>query len=324
MKSRLGLDNAKSQNSRISYLANALSSMPPSRFSVISDEVSQDPLVVARFVREFQLGGFELRSMFGRAFRDLTAADLGRVKAMVQAEGWQIHGCATPVFKCGLEDSSAREEHLEIFRRSLEVAHFLDCGLLRVFTFLRGREGLSRDILAQIVEQLLVLAELAVAAGMKIGIENESSCRIGSGSELAALAQSFSHPGAGWIWDPCNVLYVPGESGPATNSFDGFARGIIHIHVKDAVRSPGAESLARATPVGSGDVGWGRHLQEIARSGYAGLFSLETHWRRAELDRSLLHLPAGEAFSAGGDEASRICLKRLLEIWNAQDSVPRT
>lgn len=293
-------------------------------FTVISDEVSQDPAVVARFIRDFQLNGFELRSMFGRAFKDLTADDVRKVGAMVRAQGWVVYGCATPVFKCELNDLSARRAHLEIFRQSVEVARALECKLLRVFTFLRSREALTGGTLEQIGEQLFVLAEIAAGAGMKIGVENESSCRIGTGSELASLARSFSHPAAGWIWDPCNVLYVPGETGPATGGFAEFARGIIHIHVKDAVRTPSLESPARATPVGEGEVGWDYHLREISRSGYTGLLSLETHWRRAELDKSLLHLPAGEAFSAGGDEASRICLARLIEIWNAQASGLRT
>jgi hypothetical protein len=44
------------------------------------------------------------------------------------------------------------------------------------------------------------------------------------------------------------------------------------------------------------------------------MLSLETHWRKLALDEKLLHLPAGQAFSAGGDEASRICMRRLIEL----------
>jgi sugar phosphate isomerase/epimerase len=286
------------------------------RLSIISDEVSQDPAVVARFVRDFGLPGFELRSMFGRAFKDLTAADVAAVRTLAKAEGWRIHGCATPVFKCRLDDGAAVREHRELFRRSLEVARTLDCRLLRVFTFLRGPEALSKDLLARICEHLSGLADLAAKSEARIGIENESSCRIGSGAELAELAEAFHHPAAGWIWDPCNVLYVPGMSGPATACYPRFSAGVVHIHVKDAVRTPGAETLAKATPVGDGEVGWATHLAEIRASGYTGLFSLETHWRRKELDQTLLHLPAGEAFSAGGDEASRICMRRLIDLWS--------
>jgi len=289
------------------------------RFSIISDEISQDPVVVARFVRDYGLDGFELRSMFGRAFKDLTALDVAEIRALASGEGWRIHGCATPVFKCELDDGAVVRRHMDVFRRSLEVARELRCGLVRVFTFLRRPEGLSKGLVERIAQHLTALADLAAASGARIGVENESSCVIGSGAELLQLAEALVHPAAGWIWDPCNVIYVPGETGAAAAGFLGLAGRIVHVHVKDAVRTPNGASQARPTPVGDGDVGWGRHLAEIRRSGYGGMLSLETHWRKRELGRELLHLPAGDAFSAGGDEASRICMDRLLDLWRAAE-----
>jgi sugar phosphate isomerase/epimerase len=257
--------------------------------------------------------------MFGRAFKDLTRDDVAEVRALAAGEGWQIHGCATPVFKCELDDSASVLEHVEIFKRSLETALELRCGLVRVFSFLRSPEALSGKVADRIASHLAPLADLAASSGVRLGIENESSCRIGSGAEMLRLEECFTHPAAGWIWDPCNVLYVPGENGPPTAEFSRLLGRIIHIHVKDAVLTPGGGSPARPTPVGDGDVGWAEHLRMIRRSGYSGLLSLETHWRRKELDKELLHLPAGHAFSAGGDEASRICMRRLLDLWQAAE-----
>jgi hypothetical protein len=109
----------------------------PAQFTIISDEVSQDLPVLIRFVKEFNLPGIELRSMFGRAFKDLTPADIAEVKRVARGEGWKIFGCSTPVFKCEIDDAAAVQAHLEEFKRSLGVAQELDCDLLRVFTFLR-------------------------------------------------------------------------------------------------------------------------------------------------------------------------------------------
>ena len=80
----------------------------PSAYTVISDEVSQDLAVVRAFVREFQLPGIELRSLNGRAFKDLTREDVAAVAAAAREDGWKVFGCSTPVFKCAVERS---EEH---------------------------------------------------------------------------------------------------------------------------------------------------------------------------------------------------------------------
>jgi sugar phosphate isomerase/epimerase len=291
--------------------------MTEPQISVVSDEVSQDPAAVLRFVRDFGLGGFELRSMFGRAFKDLTRGDVAGIRAVTAGEGLRIHGCATPVFKCALDDSASVLAHVEIFKRSLQVAHELGCDLVRVFSFLRGPEALAKPVADRIASHLSQLADLSAASGIRLGVENESSCRVGSVREMLRLAESFNHPSAGWIWDPCNILYVPGETGSPAAAFRKVSDRVIHIHVKDAVLTPGGGSPARPSPVGEGAVGWRQHLAEIRHSGYRGLLSLETHWRWTELDEGLLHLPAGDAFSAGGDEASRICMGRLLEFWQA-------
>jgi sugar phosphate isomerase/epimerase len=289
----------------------------PSSFTVISDEVSQDLPEIARFIHRFGLGGFELRSIFGRAFKDLTISDRASIAQTIRNEGWKIYGCASPVFKCELTDLAAIQEHLDIFKRSLEVAHALECNLVRVFTFLRRPGSLDATTLDQITEHLLQLGELAAGSGVQIGIENENSCLVGSGEEALALALRLPAPAFGLIWDPCNVLYVPQSAPPAAAAFAQLCPRVVHIHVKDAVRRPAGRTPAgpASVPVGIGDVGWREYFAAILRSGYQGMLSLETHWRRERLDEKLLHLPAGYAFSRAGDEASSTCFANIQAIW---------
>jgi sugar phosphate isomerase/epimerase len=288
----------------------------PARFTVISDEISQDLPDLVRFAKEFGLPGYELRSMFGRAFKDLTPADIAEVKRVAKGEGWRIFGCSSPVFKCDLDDAAAVRAHVEEFRRTLGVAHELGCDLIRVFTFLRRSAAENAGALPRIVEHLGALAAAAQGTSVRIGVENEASCIIGTGLEAAELIRHLPDPRFGIVWDPCNVLYTPGAPADATAGFAALSGRIHHIHVKDARRvapKPGCHP-AVAAPVGLGHVGWTAHLAEIARSGYDERFSLETHWRVIPIAEADLHLPAGYGFSRGGEEASRICLHNLREI----------
>lgn len=282
----------------------------PDSFTVISDEVSQDPRVVAAFATRHGLKGVELRSMFGRAFRDLARTDLREIGRIFRDEGLRIHGCATPVFKCDAADAAARREHRGVFQRSVEAADLLGAPLLRVFTFLRSETPAGEAQISAAADALGDLLELAPPR-LRIGVENEASCVVGTADECRRLLALLPAPNVGLVWDPCNVLYVPGHRGPATEDFAALAPRILHIHAKDARRGPAATEACR---IGDGEVDWRTHLREIRAAGYAGLISLETHWRHAALDQAALHLPAGQAFSEGGEAASEECMHALHRL----------
>jgi len=289
----------------------------PHNFTFITDEVSQDLEVIRAFVREFNLPGIELRSLNGRAFKDLTKEDVASVAAMARAEGWKVYGCSTPVFKCNIDDPKGIEEHREIFKRSIDVARALGADLLRLFTFLRLPNPTEPQRLRRVTEHLLGLVELAKGSGVRLGIENENSCLVGGTDEMLGILSGLPSDSVGAIWDPCNVLYVPDVPPPAPEDIDRLASRLFHIHLKDSVRrapaTPGA-LLAVGTPVGIGDINWRGHLQALKRIGYSGMLSLETHWRLEKLDESMLHLPAGHAFSHGGDIASRTCMHNIRAL----------
>lgn len=279
----------------------------------ITDEASQEPREFVALAREFGLKGVELRSVFGRAFKDLTDADVRELRHILQGEGLKVHGCATPVFKCALDDTAVVAEHRELFKRSLEIAARLDCRLLRVFTFLRSPAGQPPASPARIATQLLALGELAAAAHVTIGVENELSCQVATVAESRTLLALLPATRFGLIWDPCNILYLPEQPLPVTAGFADLVPRIAHVHVKDAARrlfAP-AGTPPLAMPVGLGDVNWRQHLGELRAAGYADLLSLETHWRVQELAQEMLHLPAGHKFSQGGLEATRVCLRNL-------------
>ena len=66
------------------------------RLAILTDEVSQDLDTVLRFAKEETLDGLEVRSLFGKAFRDLTPDDLRTIAARSRAEGLAIAGAASP------------------------------------------------------------------------------------------------------------------------------------------------------------------------------------------------------------------------------------
>jgi sugar phosphate isomerase/epimerase len=287
--------------------------MPWSRLAILTDEVSQELDDVLRFAREMQLDGIEVRSLFGRAFKDLTTDDLKKIAAGAKDAGLAIAGCASPVFKCNLDSPAEIAEHVELFKRSVEAAHILGTDLVRVFAFLRRSHPATSADLERAASHFGKLLECVKGTNIRIGVENEASCVVGNAAETAEFWKHIPNsPQIGIVWDPCNCLYLEGTEDPIRDGFPLIADKVIHVHIKDAKRN-GSKPAPTCIEIGTGDLDFPGHLRDLKARGYRGWITLETHWRVVPLDAETQHLPAGYGFSANAEPASRICMQHLKD-----------
>jgi sugar phosphate isomerase/epimerase len=287
------------------------------KLSILTDEVSQDLDAVLRCAHDFKLDGIELRSLFGKAFKDLSRTEIRQVADACRHENLAVSGCASPVFKCAVDNAREISEHLDLFKRSLDAALDLGTDLVRVFTFLRRGHPTSSDDLARAAEPFPRLLDTARGSGVRIGVENEASCLVGSGAEMREfLGHLPADPQLGVVWDPCNVLYLDGENDPVRDDFPLLADRTIHVHVKDARRN-GTKAPQSCVELGTGSIDFPAHFTDLKARGYRGWITLETHWRVVPLDEESQHLPAGHAFSAHAEPASRVCLGHLQRFVDA-------
>ena len=284
------------------------------KLAILTDEVSQDLEAVIRFAREEKLDGIEVRSLFGKAFRDLSHEDLRTIAAATKDAGLAIAGAASPVFKCNLDAPNEIAEHVELFKRSVEAAQILGTDLVRVFAFLRRSHPATSDDLARAASHFGKLFEFVRGTGIRVGIENEASCIVGNAAETAEFWRHLPPNDEGsLVWDPCNCLYLDGEEDPVGEAFDAVAGLVGHVHIKDARRS-GSKAAPTCIEVGTGQLDFLRHFRALKTNGYRGWVTLETHWRVVPLDHDSQHLPAGHAFSANAEPASRICIANLRRM----------
>ncbi|HEY8742014.1 MAG TPA: sugar phosphate isomerase/epimerase family protein [Chloroflexota bacterium] len=274
---------------------------------IITDEVSQDLEVVMRLMRRFQVTGAEIRTIWNTPVDRLAASQVQQLNQRLADEGLMVPAVATPFLKCDLGDAAQYQEHLEILRRSIDVAQALGTPLLRVFTFWRKTPLKNWDPILEAYRQPI---EIARQNGVVLCIENEPSCYVGTGAELGGFLRLLNVPEVRGIWDPGNTVAEPAFP-------DGYAhvRGLCpHIHIKDLKVQP--DGHATSVLLGDGDLDIAGQLQALLADGYSGCISLETHWRPQQLAEALLRLPGGEQFSAFGEEASTLCFQR----WDALET----
>jgi sugar phosphate isomerase/epimerase len=247
------------------------------RLAIVTDEIDTDLEHAARVAEGLGIRSLELRMVDGVNVVDLAPDALRRVRELLRGGGFDCCGIAGPFLKC-----SPDEDHTEVLERELSVAAELGAPRVRTFSWWRGAQ--PEEVRSRLLPVLASAVERTRSAGLRLVLENEHMCNVGTGAEAAWYLERL--PDLGLIWDPGNEAMVGGRPFP-----DGYraVRGRVdHVHVKDVAN--GAWALA-----GEGVCQWGEQLKALAAEGYEGMLSIETH----------IHEPSPEAASRSAVAALR-------------------
>ena len=253
-----------------------------STLAVITDEISEDLALALDVCTTLGIRDVELRVINGASIVDKTDDEIAEIKTMLADGGFRVVNIASPFLKTHIGDEEStignvhaakslpREQHWDVLKRSLEIAHELDSPMVRAFSFWRvtDPESVREDIL----ETLARATEITKDAGKILGLENEHACNIGSGIETAWYLERITDPALQVIWDPGNIAAL-GEV-PSREQYEAVAHRIGHVHVKDGNSIP---ATGFVTP-GEGVCDWESQFRWLHEGGYDGPVSLETHF----------------------------------------------
>jgi sugar phosphate isomerase/epimerase len=127
-------------------------------------------------------------------------------------------------------------------------------------------------------------------------LENEHACYLGTGADVARIAQRIGSQRLAICWDPGNAL-ADGEV-PYPDGYEAVRDRLVHVHVKDAVMPAGAPEWCT---VGNGVVDYVGQFAALRDACFEGFISLETHY-----------IPQGGT-SEDGSRPSLAALNRLVK-----------
>ena len=272
------------------------------RVAAITDEFSPDIETAAKSMAEIGMTGAELRMLFGRNIIDLTDEELDRAKQICGAARLEIISIASPLLKCALPGAPEVDSRFQqdmfaakytfddqprLTSRAFQIGRRLGARLIRVFSYWRSVE--PEQCFDGVVTALRDLADKAAQEDLIIGLENEHACNIATASESARVLAAVDHPRLKLVWDPANC-YVSGE-----NPYpDGYRKlpvsRVIHVHAKDC-HVDGHRPIWG--PLGEQGIDWRGQIAALARDGYTGWISLETHWPGPGNDKHLASMICG-------------------------------
>src|SRR5262245_17296547 len=268
---------------------------PVFQVGAVTDEFSPDDLDRALgAMADLGMTFAELRVVNGRNIIDHTDAEVDAVRMAVERHAMRVVSIASPVLKCTLPDAPPVAPHIQqdmfssafsfddqprLARRAFEIAARTGAGMVRVFSYWRTVD--PDACFERVASALDGLADEAFGRGLVIGIENEHACNIATGAETARVLAAVDHPALQVIWDPANALVAGETPYPAGYKALPLLR-IAHVHAKDCTV---AGHVPTWGPLGEMGVDWRGQLAALARDGYRGTISLETHWKGPRGDK---------------------------------------
>ena len=271
------------------------------RKSAISDEISQDFEVAAQLAVKYGLEALEIRSVNDKQPDKFTEEDIKNIKETAEKYGLKICAVSPAFFKCSVNDAAAVEAQYELLEKNAKVADSLGAKFIRGFTFW-AKDTNGTDIIPYYKKAIEILEKY----DKTLVIELDPSVNASNGESVAAVVEAVNSPRVKGLWDPGNDIYDPKGEVPYPYGYEKIKDKMVHMHIKDAKLDENGNPMCVA--IGTGAVGFAEHLTRLLEDGYDGFISLETHYRKTQLDEKTLALPGGAAFSDGGYEASEECL----------------
>jgi L-ribulose-5-phosphate 3-epimerase len=266
--------------------------LPPGGFKLgaISDGFSQDFEEALKIMKGYGLKWVEIRGIWGIYNTEASPAQIARVKELLGQYDFRVSVVSTAFYKCTLPGTKPVSEEEAIYpysgqmallERAAERAQAWGTDKLRVFTFWRTAE--PEKHYARIAEEMEKAGEFARGAGMRLVIENEGACNVGTGHELARFLKMVRPTNVGINWDVGNGLWL-GET-PYPDGYEALDKSRVwHMHAKGAECDAGFRNC-RETFADQGQIDLAGQLRALARDGYDGTMSLECEFEAPGLNR---------------------------------------
>jgi L-ribulose-5-phosphate 3-epimerase len=258
-----------------------------SRIGAISDEIARSPEDAIAFAHQYGMKWLELRGVPGAKGQDyyfMEEAALREAAKQFSSNGIRISFLNTNLLKFGLPDTeptrrtpeapAAREKRIaqekqrfdrreQDLRKCIQSAHILDCPYVRVFTFSRVAE--PEAIFPRIAEIVESFSKIAEREGVKLLVENETSCNVAKCSELASFLKLVPSKAIGLNWDVMN-----GQSMKETPLPDGYA-----LLPKDRMHN--VQIKGRTILDYPEKLDWSAIFDTLGKDDYKDQIGLETH-----------------------------------------------
>ena len=269
------------------------------KLGVICDGISRDLGHALKVMDEFDLEYAELQFVWDKEVGDHTTDEISGIKALLKGHGKPVSCLSRHVF-AGLTTANkpgdeAHTRHMDALRRVINMAHELDCPLVRIMTnkkeqILWGKGGAEKWNVAHgawdaTLPLIAPAIDLARAEGVTLVVETGNGTMVNSNYTARRLIDDLDAKDAlKVLWDPANNCWCHELAYP--DGYEELRGGYLgHVHIKD-VQVDTPRATLEVKEMGQGQLA--NLFQPIADAmradGYDGVVSFESVYHPGDGD----------------------------------------
>ena len=196
-------------------------------FSGFADEISENFDEQISALKKLNINMIELRGVDGKNFTTLSDEELSIVKMKLNDNNIKISALGSPIGKFTLGDNF--DDHLVLFERVMDIGDFLDCKVIRMFSFYPRKDSTFAEFESEVFEKMEILLEHAERRGFILCHENEKGIYGDSQENVKRLLEHFGGRLKAVL--DCGNFVFSGFS--AKDSFKNLAPYVHYLHIKD-------------------------------------------------------------------------------------------
>ena len=243
--------------------------------------------------------GLEIRSVDGENVSSISMEKAKEVHSKMQNAGLTVWSIGSPIGKIDIEKDDFNQ-HLDVLKRTIDIARILECGNIRMFSFYLPREKQPSLFRNEVMDRLHKMAEVSEGSGVQLCHENEK----GIYGDIAVRCHEILSeiPEIGGIFDPANFVQCGQDT---MEAWKMLKPRIKYLHIKDAMFADGS-----VVPAGKGEGNVPFIVKDFLTSGgtsmtvephltvFSGLNALERAGEESKIGGHYAYANSQEAFDA--------------------------
>ncbi len=214
----------------------------------------------------------ELRGVNKKGVMELTDQEIAEVKEALDKRGFNISCIGSPIGKIKITDNF--EEHLEKFKRAIEIAHFFGTPYIRIFSYYISEDEPNPERFKnEVVRRMKEKAHIAEQENIILLKENEHDVYYDATPERCReILDAVNSPNLKALFDAGNFVFAGVK--PYDVAYPILRDDIVYLHIKDAMHK--GDKVETTFP-GEGEAQFPEILADLKRGEFDGFLSLEPH-----------------------------------------------